>query len=394
MPALAERLAAPPLADRLALFGIQGVPDLLAYFEGPASAFASLAPGAANTDDNAFVETRVPRRLHKSTLDFARLERRLAPGTPVLPPSRGEVDAAAVAEALLARARDGAPFLLASKLERLLREHGASLPRVRRATLEARARLRDPAREAEAIAALHALAAERAGRSRAAARAGTAPRPRRAATSPAPPRPSPGPGLVRERPSDAYDAGRALHRIDPARAWTWFERIPGAERARFPRLALYAAERALALRTLAGGAGGASRRLAALSRHRGRSRVPLVNPVLERLSLALGDEARARDFAASREPRSRRPRGSGPGRWRATRRCEATPPGSTPRCASCASGRLRCERRSAPRTASEATTACRCCPSFRSGARIRPLLDRRESQRLASGRRSAQAPIV
>jgi hypothetical protein len=49
--------------------------------------------------------------------------------------------------------------LLANKLERLLREHGGSLPRVRRATLEARARLRDPPREAEAIAALQALAA-------------------------------------------------------------------------------------------------------------------------------------------------------------------------------------------------------------------------------------------
>jgi len=297
-PVLAERLAAAPLADRLAVFGIRGVPDLLSYFEGPASAFASLAPGAANTDDNAFVETRVPRRLHRASLDFAMLERRLAPGTPVLPPSREGIDPAAVAEALLARARDGAPFLLASKVERLLREHGASLPRVRRATLEARARLRDPAREAEAVSALRALAAESADH----------PEPLRAL----------GLHLARARgdfagaadafsrawarsqsPSDAYDAGRALHRIDPALAWTWFERIPAPQRAHFPRLALYAAERALARRAPP----------AELNTHRdamlryrdteeGRE-FPLVNPLLERLSRALGDESGARDFAAA-----------------------------------------------------------------------------------------------
>ncbi len=305
--ALAGRHAAAPLADRLALFGIQAVPDLLSFFEGPASAFASLAPGAANTDDNAFVETRVPRRLHKSTLDFARLERRLPPETPVLPPSLPVIDPAAVAEALLARAADGAPFPLASKLERLLREHGASLPQARRATLEARARLRDPAREAEAIAALQALAAQAPGD----------PEPLRAL----------GMHLARIRgdfagaaktvarawarsrsPRDAYDTGRALHRVDPARAWSWFERIPGAERSRFPRLALYAAERALALR----------KSRAELAAHRdallryrdteeGRE-FGLVDPVLERLSLELGEEGRARDFAASA---SRAPGGPG-----------------------------------------------------------------------------------
>ena len=298
LPTLAERLAAEPLGGRLALYGIQGVPDLLSYFEGPASAFASLAPGAANTDNNAFVETRVPRRLHRDSLDFATLERRLAPGTPVLPPSHGGIDPAAVAEALLARARDGAPFLLANKVERLLREHGGSLPRVHRATLAARARLRDPAREAAAVAALHALAAEPPGD----------PEPLRAL----------GLHLARargdfagaaeafsrawarsQRPGDAYDAGRAFHRLDPVRAWTWFERIPGPERSRFPRLALYAAERALALR--APRAELVAHR-DALLRYRdteeGRE-FPLVNPVLERLSRALGDEHGARDFAAA-----------------------------------------------------------------------------------------------
>jgi spermidine synthase len=295
---LQERLAAAPLEGRLAAFGIRGVPDLLSYFEGPGAAFASLAPGAANTDDNAFVETRVPRRLHSDALDWGALERRLAPGTPMLPPARDAIDPAAVAEALLARAIDGAPFLLANKLERLLREHGASLPRLRRATLEARAHLREPAREAEAVAALRALAAESAGD----------PEPLRAL----------GLHLARARgdfagaadafarawarsrsPSDAYDAGRAFHRVDPALAWPWFERIPGPQRSRFPRLALYAAERALAA------AAPPAELLAhrdALLRYRdteeGRE-FPLVLPLLERLSLAVGDESGARDYAAA-----------------------------------------------------------------------------------------------
>ena len=223
--ALAARLAEAPLADRLAAFGIRGVPDLLSYFEGPAAAFASLAPGAANTDDNAFVETRVPRRLHTDPLDWDALERRLAPGTPVLPPSREAIDPAAVAEALLARARDGAPFLLANKLERLLREHGASLPRLRRATLEARARLRDPAREGRSR---RRAAGDRRGvvrRSRAAPRAGSAPgqgprgfRGRRRCL-----RPRLGPLAERERrlrrrtrvPPDRPRARMALVRADP-----------------------------------------------------------------------------------------------------------------------------------------------------------------------------------
>jgi spermidine synthase len=295
---LDERLATAPLEGRLAGFGIRGVPGLLSYFEGPAAAFAALSPGAANTDDNAFVETRVPRRLHSDALDFAALERRLPPGTPVLPPSQGAIDPAAVAEALLARARDGAPFLLANKLERLLREHGASLPPTSRAVLAARARLRDPAREVEAVAALQALAAQSPGD----------PEPLRAL----------GLHLARVRgdfpgaadaftrawsrsrsPADAYDAGRALHRVDPALAWSWFERIPGPERARFPRLALYTAERALA--QTAPPAELAAHR-SALLRYRdteeGRE-FPLVLSVLERLSRALGDESAARDFAAA-----------------------------------------------------------------------------------------------
>jgi hypothetical protein len=111
---LAARLSAPALADRLAPYGIRRVEDLLAHFEGPAAAFAALAPAAANTDDNAFVETRIPRRLDLRTLAFDPLEARLAPGTPVLPPLRGALDASALSEALLARAQPGARFPLAA----------------------------------------------------------------------------------------------------------------------------------------------------------------------------------------------------------------------------------------------------------------------------------------
>jgi spermidine synthase len=305
--ALAERLAAPPLSERLALFQIRDVASLLSFFEGPAAAFAALAPGAANTDDNAFVETRVPRRLKRGALDFAELERGLPPGTPVLPPAQGEVDLVAAAEALLARAQSGLPFRLAAKLERLLREHGAALPPARRETLLARARLRDPAREPAAIAALRALADGAPGD----------PEPLRAL----------GLHLARERgdlagaaqvfgrawqrshsPNDAYDAGRALHATDPARAWDWFQRIPAGQRRGFPRLSLYAAERALARNA-------PKTELAALRdallRYRdteeGRE-FPLVSPLLARLSHALGDEERARDFEASA---SRAPGGPG-----------------------------------------------------------------------------------
>jgi hypothetical protein len=185
--------------------------------------------------------------------------------------------------------------------------HGAALSQVRRETLVARARLRDPNREAKAVLALQELA-EQVPRD---------PEPLRAL----------GLHLARERgdlpgaaqafarawqrsrdPADAYDAGRALYPTDPARASHWFGRIPARERSRFPRLSLYAAERALAR--------GAPR--AELAAHRdallryrdteeGREFV-LVNPLLARLSHALGEQDRARDFDASA---SRAPGGPG-----------------------------------------------------------------------------------
>jgi len=293
---IAARLARPALADRLAPYGIRRVEDLLARSEGPAASFAALAPAAANTDDNAFVETRVPYL--KGTLDFATLETRLAPGAPLLPATTGPLEVAAVAEALLAKASPGAPFPLTGKLARLLRAHGAALPKTQRATLVARARLFDPAQEPAALAALAELAAadfddpaplRAIGLHQARARGDF----EAAADAFAQ-------AWLRTRAADdAYDAGRAARRFDPERAAAWFARIPPDERARFPRLALYEAERALADQA---DASELSARRAALLRYRdteeGRS-FPFVNGALERLSRALGDEAGARDFAAA-----------------------------------------------------------------------------------------------
>jgi hypothetical protein len=84
--------------------------------------------------------------------------------------------------------------------------------------------------------------------------------------------------------------------VDAAQAWSWFERIPATERARFPRLAYYEAERALAR-----GRTGVELRapLAALERYRdteeGR-RLPGIDALLARLARALGDTRAARAY--------------------------------------------------------------------------------------------------
>jgi predicted membrane-bound spermidine synthase len=292
---VAARLRAPALAARLAPYELDRAEALLARFEAPAAAFAALAPGAANTDDNAFVETRVAR-LH-AALDYAALEARLAPGTPVLPPLSGALDTGAVADALLGSGHEAAPLPTARKLARLLETNGASLAPPRRALLEARARLR-AGREAEARRALAALAAAQPGDPgalRALGRHLALARGDFAAAADAFAQ-----AFARSASADdAYDAGRSLQRVDPARAARWFERIPARERTRFPRLALYAAERALAEHA-------PRRELAALcvallayrDTEEGRE-FPSVNAVLARLSRALGDEAAARDFSAA-----------------------------------------------------------------------------------------------
>jgi tetratricopeptide (TPR) repeat protein len=239
----AARIAEPELAALLASQDIHGSADMLARIEGPTRIFAALTPGAANTDDNAFVETRIPRVLAWTDLDFRPIEARLPADAPVLPRLRGAHDIGAVARALLGQ-RGGKPWPYAAKLERLLAQHGSALAPLERELLRAEGRLRDPARAGEAARALQALAAEHP----------TSPEPWRVL----------GTWLAAERnasrqgsdafakafarsgsPQDAYDAGRALHRSDPSGARAWFARIPAAARAQFPRLAYYDAEAAV-----------------------------------------------------------------------------------------------------------------------------------------------------
>lgn len=298
---MAARMEEPRLRTLLGLFELERPERILALSEGPAAGFAALAPEAANTDDNAFVETRVPRRLEWGSIDFGAIDSRLSAGAAVLPPIDGVVDVAAVARGLLDNAdhRPGAvsagewPF--ARKLDRLLRVHGAELDTTTREVLQADGDTRSPSREADAAARLRALA------------------------SAAPQRPEPlralGLHLAQRRrdfeaaaeafaaafersraPEDAFDAGRALYRVEPARAWPFFDRIPPADRARFPRLAVYDAERALA-----GGARGAAIRPAylALLRYRDTSEgrlLPGLLDLLARVAEAVGDEAGARTW--------------------------------------------------------------------------------------------------
>jgi spermidine synthase len=241
-----ERLAQGELSRTLALFGLEGTEDLLAQLEGPAAAFAAIRPTVRNTDDNAFVETRISRRFDWRELDFSEIESELPKNAPVLPPLARAVDVEAVARALIDVAETSGHAGYERKLERLLRAHADGVPEVVAASLRLESELLTSRQPRAALDELRRLAA-----------AHPEPAPHRAL----------GRHLARRErrfdeaaaafseaharsgdPSDAYDAGRSLHYVDPEGAWEWFERIPAPERERFPRLAYYAAERALALR--------------------------------------------------------------------------------------------------------------------------------------------------
>jgi spermidine synthase len=299
---MATRMEEPRLRALLNLFALDRPERIIGLSEGPAAVFAALDPSASNTDDNAFIETRLPRRLDWSSIDFSTIDARLPADAAVLPAIDGSVDVAAVARGLLDTAdrRQGASaakeWPYTGKLERLLRAHGASLDAITRETLRADAATRSPAREAEAVTRLRALAAE------------------------APERPEPlrvlGLHLALRKQDfagaaqafdaayarshaaeDAFDAGRAIHRVEPARAWPFFDRIPAAERAHFPRLAVYDAERAHAA-----GARGDAIRPAYLSliRYRDTSEgrlLPGVSELLARVAEAAGDGAGARRWS-------------------------------------------------------------------------------------------------
>ncbi len=306
LDALERSLSEPDLGARLATFDIHDVSDLLALFEAPVSAVAAIEPGAANTDDNAFVETRIPRQREWSVLAFQDVERRLPADTPVLPTVRGAVDVEAVAESLVEADGRDTRATFDAKMERLLRSHGADLDPVIRATLQARTRLGDPEQAEAALAALETLRTTHPER----------PEPWRALAHYA---------AVRERafaeaaarfaeawkrsaaPQDAYDAGRALHHVDPAAAWAWFERVPADARERFPRLAFYAAERALARGADADELRSHQEALLRFRDTEEGRRLPGIDGLAARLALALGDERDARAYADAdrRERRGR-----------------------------------------------------------------------------------------
>jgi spermidine synthase len=301
---LAARLAEPALAQLLAEQGIAGPADLLARIEGPARAFAALAPEAANTDDNAFVETRTPRALAWNDLDFRPIEARLAQDAPVLPPVLGSVDVGAVARALLSEVRPDGVWLYQRKLERLLAHHGHALDPMRIGLLELEGRLREPSRAVEAERGLRAVAeahpespdawrllGEWLARHHSAWREASDAFARAYAAT--------------RSPRDAYDAGRALHPADPAGARIWFARIPASARSEFARLAYYDAFAALD-RGLRGDA--LAPYDAALERFletdSGRS-YPGAHELAARVAFARGDALRARRHAdADAEQRS------------------------------------------------------------------------------------------
>lgn len=292
---VAERLADPTLAAHLAYHGLDSVPAVLARFEGRAADFAALAGGARNTDDNAYVETRIPRRLEWKSLDWESIESKLAPGAPVLPPLAAPVAIDRVARSVLDAVAIGPDPKPVHKIERLLASHGGELDPFDAKLLLAEAQLFESDTRAKGEAALAALARENgsrpepwrilgrhfATRRRDFARAGEsfAEAWKRSGES-----------------QDAYDAARAFDYVDEARAWSMVEHIPEAERARYPRLAWYAAKRALARGERGSELG---ELFAALRRYRDTAegrRVPGVNATLARLADAMGDRRLSRAF--------------------------------------------------------------------------------------------------
>jgi spermidine synthase len=293
---LRRRIAIPAVAGLLAEQDVHNVSQMLARIEGPARIFAALEPSAANTDDNAFVETRSPRELHWSELDFAPIEQRLPADAPVLPPLRGALDGASMARALLATARDDGSWPYAAKLRRLLGQLHETVPASERDLLLAEADLRDPQRESDALAVLRRLVSEQPTRPEALRVLGTHLALRRSEWREA------GDAFARawartHAASDAYDAGRALYPIDHAGARAWFGRIPEAERGAYPRLAFYDAAAALE-RGLRGEAlDGYARALERFVRSDAGYAYPGAQELASRVAWARGDVATARRHA-------------------------------------------------------------------------------------------------
>ncbi|MCZ6782257.1 MAG: hypothetical protein O7G30_03015 [Proteobacteria bacterium] len=301
-----ERLAEPALAAALALHDVRRVEDLLARAEAPLAALAALDPDAANTDDNAFVETRLSRRFDWADVDFGKIEERLPRNAPVLPPLRGELDAAALLDSVAAAAGpDGTP-VYRRKLDRLLAQLGAAVEPILRETLDAELTLRAGEPADPAVSRLQSLARHHPGRAEplralgrhwarrggdlAAAAAAFEEAWRRSGES-----------------SDAYDAARAWHSLDREASWGWRDRIPPAESDRFPRIAVYDAERALAQGADRGALERHERAVRAYRDTREGRKYARIDRVLADLATALGRDREARAYAdADRRRRAAR----------------------------------------------------------------------------------------
>jgi spermidine synthase len=301
---LRERLASAGAQSALAPFELLEVESLLALLEGPSEIFAALSPDLANTDDNALVETRVPRIANWETLDFAGIEARLDPRASVLPPLEGEIDIPALVETLLARRSDAA---LIPKARRLLANWPDETPRFELELLEARFDLRSPTRVPDAMARLAYLARTHP----------TRPEPLRALARTLAQR---GEGTAAVNlfaqayarsgaARDACDAGRADPHANLTQSASWFDRIPAEARPECPALPLHMGWRALEAGTKRSDLEAAFTALAAHLRSGEGAGTPRGHEVAARLAWALGDvpsarahsdmDARARQDAAA-----------------------------------------------------------------------------------------------
>ncbi len=245
LPRMAERLAAPGLQDLLGHHDLAELEALLARFEGHGADLARIDPAASNTDDNAYVETRIPRATEWKTVDYPRIDARLGPTAPLLPPWTGRLDAAALARRLAEGAATPGSRWPPAKLERWLRQAGPAVDPATVETLRAALALARGPDASGARARLEALAAahptrpeplrvlarhhlERRHDPAAAARGFEAAHARSGAQQ------------------DAFDAIAALERLDPARALARARSLPPQQRAELPVWPVLAARAALA----------------------------------------------------------------------------------------------------------------------------------------------------
>ena len=285
------RLREARIAQLLGHYDIRDAVTLLSYFEGPLESFAALDPELRNTDDNAFIETRIPTRYHWGSLDLPAILKRLPENAPVLPPIEGELDLGAVVETALEQSAEQRPWPFVDRTRRLISAHGSALGEVRRALLRARVDLRDPERAEDARARLEAWTHEPEAHRALGLHLAVALRDYRGAA-----RHFEAAYRLSGAARDAYDAARAWHRVDRSQAWAWADRVPESERAEFPRLALYEAERALERNA---SRDELERRYAALQAYRateeGRGFAG-VDATLARIAEHLGDPVAARAY--------------------------------------------------------------------------------------------------